>query len=276
MSRADAETKRILVTVKASPEPSTKYRTSVCVAGITTDREWIRLYPVPLAEIMKKDIPRYSWIEAECYKDTHHDQRKESYKIVPDSIRIVESPRKKSGMVDWDYRNEWILPLLSNSMADLERKRKEDNTSLGLIKPVEVRKFFMDPSSDNGDENYSNEVQLLLTGSDAVPVMQKTPHPYKYEFTCASCAAGECTSTKKHSIVCIDWELGEAYRSWKDSYTNPDVLQSKISDKFFNDMLTNNDLYFYMGTHYRFKKWMIIGLYYPQKKKNATLADFNL
>lgn len=40
----------VLVTVKASPQPSEKYGDTVCVAGTLMDPDnprWIRLYPVP-------------------------------------------------------------------------------------------------------------------------------------------------------------------------------------------------------------------------------------
>lgn len=36
--------KEILVLVKAYPEPSKKYGSSVCTAGITKEGEWIRIY----------------------------------------------------------------------------------------------------------------------------------------------------------------------------------------------------------------------------------------
>ena len=35
-----------LVTVKAYPNPSAKYFESVCVAAITREEGWVRLYPV--------------------------------------------------------------------------------------------------------------------------------------------------------------------------------------------------------------------------------------
>lgn len=38
---------RILVTVKAYPNPSKKYIETVCVAGVTESGQWIRLYPIP-------------------------------------------------------------------------------------------------------------------------------------------------------------------------------------------------------------------------------------
>lgn len=48
------ETARILVTVKARPEPSEKYGETVCVAGIrlgTGSLHWVRLYPIPFRRI---------------------------------------------------------------------------------------------------------------------------------------------------------------------------------------------------------------------------------
>jgi len=40
--------KKVLITVKAYPNPSTRYGETVCVAGIDIDKkEWVRLYPVP-------------------------------------------------------------------------------------------------------------------------------------------------------------------------------------------------------------------------------------
>lgn len=44
-----SETARVLITVKASPQPSAKYGDTVCVAGIRVDggrAEWIPLYPL--------------------------------------------------------------------------------------------------------------------------------------------------------------------------------------------------------------------------------------
>jgi hypothetical protein len=43
------ESMRLLVTVKAYPQPSKRYGETVCVAGVRIDTDipsWVRLYPV--------------------------------------------------------------------------------------------------------------------------------------------------------------------------------------------------------------------------------------
>lgn len=43
----NGELKKILITVKAYPNPSKTYEETVCVAGIDIDTgKWVRLYPI--------------------------------------------------------------------------------------------------------------------------------------------------------------------------------------------------------------------------------------
>jgi hypothetical protein len=45
---------RVLITVKAAPNPSEKYGETVCVAGLRLDLDaagWVRLYPVNFREL---------------------------------------------------------------------------------------------------------------------------------------------------------------------------------------------------------------------------------
>ncbi len=41
-------------------------------------------------------------------------------------------------------------------------------------------------------------------------------------------------------------------------------------NKFF-DFMKTRDLYFFMGTHFRYGTWIIIGLFYPQKRKGIQI-----
>jgi len=77
------ETKKVLITVKAYPEYSRRHGEIACIAGITDEGDFIRLYPVPFEYFRgRKKIPKYSWIEVQCQKaEKEMLQRKESYKI---------------------------------------------------------------------------------------------------------------------------------------------------------------------------------------------------
>jgi hypothetical protein len=43
----DSHTENVLIVVKTAPNPSNKYRETVCTVGITEQGKWIRLYPLP-------------------------------------------------------------------------------------------------------------------------------------------------------------------------------------------------------------------------------------
>jgi len=72
---------KVLVLTRATPEESRKYGYKVCVAGITENGEWRRLYPFTFQygkvslPFGKKDI-----IEVETEKNSE-DARKESRKV---------------------------------------------------------------------------------------------------------------------------------------------------------------------------------------------------
>ena len=74
------QTIEMVVTVKAYPSVSTKYRETVCVAGVRTDTpspEWVRLYPV-------------------VYRDLHYDLRFAKYQHITLDVVDASDPRPES------------------------------------------------------------------------------------------------------------------------------------------------------------------------------------
>jgi hypothetical protein len=270
------EKKRVLVTVKAYPEKSSKYGTTVCTAGITVDGEWIRLYPMPYSSFLGSEkIQRYDWIEVECEKAKGEKLgRKESYRVRDGSVRVVDrslSLGKIKGKAPWVERNEIVLPKCVPSLEYLEEQYKKDKTSLGLIKPAEVLRFYtreplqQPPNSKEYQRSLDNQI---------IPIVANIPHVFAYEFK-----SPEAENGKTHDIMCEDWELFESYRKWWETYPDVDLLWEKLHEKFF-DFMTKHDLYFYMGMYSQMPTWLIIGLYYPPKgdiipaKKVLTLDNW--
>ena len=61
---------------------------------------------------------------------------------------------------------------------------------------------------------------------------------------------------------CTDWEMGQAYRSWRRQYG--DNWEQKFRQKFETDMMSRYDTHFYVGTVHRYpRNWIIVGLFYP-------------
>ena len=107
------EQKRILITVKAYPNPSRTYGETVCCAGVElSSGKWIRLYPIPYRDLDdEQKFKKYSVVDLRCGK-APDDNRPESHKVDAGSIRIVESWDTKDR---WGRRKEVVLPTLSAS-----------------------------------------------------------------------------------------------------------------------------------------------------------------
>jgi hypothetical protein len=90
-----AERMRVLITVKAVPEPSKKYIDTVCVAGVRLDQPeptWIRLYPVPFRHLSgEQRYAKYQIIDVDVNR-AKNDDRHESRRPVWDSVELVGRP----------------------------------------------------------------------------------------------------------------------------------------------------------------------------------------
>ena len=247
------ETKRITVITKAYPEESSRHGTVACTAGITNDGEWIRLYPVDMRYFVGANkISKFDVIEVECAKDNDKLSRKESHKIRPDSLQIVDRSLT-SPKVDWTRRNKLLFPLMSDSVESLEHQYTADKTSLGMVKPNVIDFLKTDALKIYEQDRWAFTVNLK---GEKVPVVTKIPHLFKYRFT---------SGNREHTMQCEDWELLESYRSWGATYENPEILWEKLKYRYFAWMQQKRDLYFIMGTHSQYPTWFIIGIYYPPK-----------
>ena len=261
--------KRILVVVKAAPEPSKKYGDCICTAGITDEGEWMRLYPVPLGLFRRgKGFRKFDWIEVDCKSASDEEKlgRKESYKIRAETLRVVDRTLSRSTKVDWAGRNAILDPHRSASIEDLTQAYDADRTSLGMIRVGELIDFYKtrDLTDAERETHHAKQMTFGQLNGDAVRlrpewILKQIPHIFKYRFRC------EPNTCPSHDITCEDWELFEAYRKWPETYGTEDRTFEKIKDRFFIKFKAERDLHFFMGMYSMYPSWMIVGLYYPPK-----------
>jgi len=240
---------RILVLVRAIPEKSERYGYSICVAGLNEKSEWRRLYPFKfsygqkLVDFGKKDLINVT------LADPDNDKRRESRKVT--THENLKSPLNDEEIL------QRIIPLVSS----IEKLNKED-ASLGVIKPeltgIDVK--------INSTEIYDGQTYFSVAG-DYLEKREKVKMPVdlRYQFKCKD--EPDC---KGHNIILIDWELNELARNVMRNEKDKKIIEDKIKNKFF-DFMKTRDLYFFMGTHFRYSTWIIIGLFYPQKRKGIQL-----
>lgn len=249
--------KRLLVTVKTYPTPASKGAEVSCTAGITDDGKWIRLFPIPFRFMGgNQQFRKYQMIEVSTIKSSS-DPRKESFEVDIDTLKIVNDPLPTKDA--WEARKELVLPLQAPSLCYLKRNRRLTGDTLGIFKPKVIQKFIIEPDTpDWTPAERGKLLQYSLYDKYPLKSLERIPYKFSYRFTCNEVAC------KGHKLVCVDWELGQAYRQWRRKYGTD--WESAIVDRFETDMILTYDTHFFVGTiHGHPGAWIIIGLFYPPK-----------
>ena len=264
------EEKRVLVTVKAYPQPSKAYRETVCVAGVTDQGQFIRLFPVTFRGFDEGTrFQTYAWIRVKAWK-TPSDSRPESYHIDPDSLQVENVLGTEHF---WAERWRLLRPLISPSLEALKARERQDGTSLGLIKPRELQRLVIEPEDESQWSSRDREKllrrELFDSGEAHRPfhLLEKIPLRFKYRFLC------EDPVCHGHEITIISWEVMESYRKYKRKYR--EGWERKFRERYWDDMRAR-DLHLYMGNMAVHRtSWLIIGLYYPPRMtaENSAKPD---
>jgi hypothetical protein len=194
------ERRKILISTKTYPSISTKYKETVCTAGILLNEDekpvqWIRIYPVRFRELeFDQRYKRWSIISAEIERNDK-DFREESYRINDTSISVIREIGTKN---NWEERKSFVLPLQFSSIAEIQAQGK----SLGIIKPKSIEKYFL----KNTDREWSLKQQAVQDQGDLFEPsveLEKIPYQFGYKFT-------EIDGVK-HSYTISDWEISQLY-----------------------------------------------------------------
>lgn len=237
---------KLLVLAKAAPEASKKYEELVCVAGITDKGEWRRIYPIPWEIFWKTNDNKFKkkqWIEYELKDDKPSDHRKESRKIIPESIVVLG---------DASYTE--IEQILNEKLTTLEELTNNKDVSLGVIRPKTIEDYI--PITNKQYEKILEMGKQTTLYGDKAYKLEPPEHKYQYIFT--------DEDSKEHKILCEDWESVMLYLHCKKDYSTFDEVHVKVKEKMLKVAQMARS-YFIIGTHYRFNTNIIIGVIYPKK-----------
>lgn len=258
------ETKKALIVVRTYPTPAKKGAEVSCTAAITDKGEWLRLFPVPWRYLSDAEkFRRYQWVEAIVEKAS--DPRPESYKLTQGGIRILTAPLSTDN--GWLLRREVVEPLRAHCLCCLIKKRDADqHPTLGVFKPKTIDRLIITPDDP---EWTSSQLAILTQGhlftERPKQQLEKIPYKFQYKFTCDE---PDC---KSHTLSCTDWEMAEAWRSWRDQYGAQ--WEEKFRQRFETEMIEKYDTHFFVGTvHQHPASWIIVGLFYPPKVAQARMT----
>ncbi len=256
---------KILVVAKTYPNLSSKYDETVCVAGIKSDNNWIRIFPVRYRKLpYSQRFKKFDIIECEVEKTNDKFMRKESHKLDDSTIKIVgglpvSSVSKKQADTNWLERKKIMLCNLNKSIEQLEEEKEKNHATIGIIKPVKIVDFYKKKIDDCRDweRDLINGTQKTLFQGYKTP-LDKVSYWIGYHFFC------DDKRCKGHHMMSEDWETIELFRQMKEKYKDDELAFQKVREKYLNWM-HGRDLYFVVGTESRWNKFLIISIFYPPK-----------
>jgi hypothetical protein len=254
---------RLLITVKAAPNPSEKYGETVCVAALSVDpnrRGWIRLYPVNHRDLTSDDrFRKYEIISIDA-RPARQDQRRESWKPIVDSIT------RETFLPPWDKRRHLLDPYVEDSMCRLHRatRGRPDAQSLALVRPARVdgirvtRHEGWTPVEQRKIDAYVGQLDLL-DSRDRTP-LEAPRFRAAYHYHCHEPGCGG------HKQGILDWELVALQRRYRNH--SDDDLRRIVEEKFLDQLCApDREVAFYVGNQAkRVNTFSVLGVYWPRRR----------
>ncbi len=263
------ETLKVLITVKTYPIPSSKYDELVCTAGVDSDGNFARLYPIDFRDLpYSQQYRKYQWIQVNAEKHKGGDVRKESYRPDCDSIRMLGEPIPTKRGGDWSDRAEYVLQKESRSMEDLKEQQRLDKTSLGIFKPKEIYDLTISEDDADWNEGFKHalaQARLWENRTVSREPPRKVPYKFHYHFTCDD---SECRS---HRMMIEDWEVGALFWRLVDQGMEQPEAAEKVKRKFLDEICgSKKDTRFFVGTILAHPtSWVVIGVFYPRIRERG-------
>ena len=159
----------------------------------------------------------------------------------------------------WAERKKIVMPTVSTSFCAILAENQQAGKSLGLFKPKDISFSFEKRKPADAEEREDCYAQLSLFNKqkDAIELI---PYNFYYTFKCVH--ESQC---KGHKLLIVDWEMGQAFRSWRSRYPNESVLLEKLKEKWLGELCSDKkDTHFMVGNVHRFQgTFLVLGVFFP-------------
>lgn len=263
---------RVLITVKAAPNPSVTYGETVCVAGVRIGdlgpKDWIRLYPINFRHLPSstEKFKKYNIVTVEARPAP--EARLESWRPDMSTLRVEDN------VPSWHRRRPLLDPLIDDSMCRIRRDAAADASarSLALVRPAEVLDFRVrkHPGWSTDEQSkidaYVNQFELGVFGEHETEKVPLEAPRFKgfYKWRCGDPAC------QTHEQMILDWEFVALQRSLRNKPDGEakDALRQRFLDQICS---RENDVAFYVGNQAkRHQTFSILGVYYPKRDPNRA------
>jgi hypothetical protein len=255
---------RILITVKAAPNPSERYGETVCVAGLRLDvghAGWVRLYPINFRDLESDSRFRKYDVVSVTARPNPGDPRAESWRPQMDTLTV------ENHLPPWRRRKHYVDDHVGGTMCGLLKAVRDSPPakSLGAIRPRQVTGLDIEPHPGWSDEElrkidqYVSQLELPGLGRGPKTALEAPRFNGWYRYLCH---APDC---RQHRQGIYDWEWVALQRNLA-GLGDPEACAA-LRKRFFEEICgSDKDLVFFVGNQQkRPQGFMILGVFYPPR-----------
>ena len=277
----EVQKERLLMLVKAYPEPSKKYGETVCTGAIRLrDMTWIRLYPYPFRVSPRQyQFKKWDVVELPIVRNTS-DPRPDSYRPY-DLAQYTFIEHIDTGNQYWDARMPYIRKTAVGSVeAMLNNALRDDGTWGPSLLPVPVLNEGVSLSWERrGKWTPEQEAKLekarqLAEGRlfDPVKYRKLKPRPYLFRLTFRDLTG------KEYRYPILDWEIYQLYFNVRQHVASDaealEKVRYKIEEQIFS---AEREVYIVLGSiHQKYRKrslFAVDGFIWPRRREIRPLFD---
>lgn len=244
---------RVVILVKALPQPSSRYGETVCCAGVTLDRQWKRLYPVRFRHLGGKSAFKRWDLVTYSYGRPKSDIRAESCHVHEESIHV-------DGELEEKARVRLLSPLIVASAEDAMSRGQ----SLALIRPRNTRfKWKAKSPGVIAAERAAFDRAARQIGMFDARLAAIEPTPYHFSFSFED-------GSGKHTYQCGDWEAHTMF--WRESQRTSAARALQWMDDIFNVQYPRDGMVFAIGNQAkRPRTWQLLGVIRLSEERQGDL-----
>lgn len=148
-------------------------------------------------------------------------------------------------------------------MAEVFADHERSGVSLAAVEPGEILDFVVSPKPVKEVNELRTKAALQAAQGDLFSLENKQPlEPIPFDFHYVVRYPDE---SKPRRLKLIDWEVNQAWRSWRNEYPN---AEERIRDKWLNDVAgPNRDPLFFVGNQHRFPdQFLLLSVFWPPRQ----------
>jgi hypothetical protein len=247
------QSSRVIILVKALPQPSKQYGETVCCAGLTQEGEWKRLYPVRFRHLQgEQSFARWDWVSF-SYRRPTRDSRKESCHVFEDSITVgapfPENERSR-------FLNRFVLGSAKHAAVR--------GLSLALVRPRNSRFTARRKSvTDTEEEREAYRMAAQQGSFFDQKLADLEPSPYEFRFSFEDDGGSQ-------SYQNGDWEAHAMF--FRERLRTSEAQALAWMDAVFNEDYPKRGMVFAIGNMAkRPQTWQLLGVIRSDETRQEEL-----